>query len=902
MCRVLAELASLATVRFDARRSIDRTLAVIQRRLAASEVSLIYGLNDGFRHFGTSGERELNDFALWLVNRDLTSRDGPCTFQFRDGRVHTFRPAEAGLDCDYVAALVPIPNTSAQMVVAKGPWPQGVEKAKVEFLVAAGPALALLLERRLDLAYAQKQRYQLSALMNITRVMSASEDLEDVLSNIAATIATVAEMDYVTIDIVGADGRVELRCVNYGRGQAEEPQDAWKRMDLQPDAIWRDVTASRRPMLFSDAQNDPRLPAALREFLARNLIRSSAVLPLVTKDEVIGILSVSSLRPTAFADADMELLDGLAGQVATAAKGIQLYHELAASQAALREKSLQLEHALETEREHARRDALTGALNHAALTEELRKLLSAPDPSALAVAMVDIDGMKAVNDTYGHLSGDAVLIAVSDALASAGAIVGRYGGDEFLIVLPGADRERAGRYRDDVLARLAAKRVVDADTGAVLPLVISTGLAVYPDEADTVTDLIKLSDSAMYSAKWQRLQATGDIVSSRSDERTARMIGELVPLLTSPGDLKDKLALVARRLAADAGYDAVDCQIYPSLLEPPVAHATAAGETSSTLARAWAREQQRPTRQPKLRPILARTRRPIILDDLRSDRRLSSSERKLLREAGLRSAIVAPMFWQDDLIGTLAVARREKNTFEPRDAQFVAAVANQVTAIVRMSALVEGLQTASARLAEAQAETVMMLAAAAEAHDRTTGVHLRSIRALSEALARELGYSERDVTELGLAAILHDIGKISVPDAVLSSPRRFDTEDWDVVQMWEVMKQHSVWGADFLVGKPGFELAAAIARWHHERWDGGGYPDGLMGEQIPERVAIVTVADAFDAMISDRPYRAGRPVSAAVREITSCSGRQFSPKVVAALVRLQECGELPSASRDRQAA
>lgn len=101
-----------------------------------------------------------------------------------------------------------------------------------------------------------------------------------------------------------------------------------------------------------------------------------------------------------------------------------------------------------------------------------------------------------------------------------------------------------------------------------------------------------------------------------------------------------------------------------------------------------------------------------------------------------------------------------------------------------------------------------------------------------------------------------------------------------------------MWGYEFLRARSGFELAAQVARWHHERWDGGGYPDGLYGDAIPERVTIVTVADAFDAMTCDRPYRARRPVSVAVKEIAAHSGTQFSPRVVEALLRLASRGDL----------
>jgi HD-GYP domain-containing protein (c-di-GMP phosphodiesterase class II) len=115
------------------------------------------------------------------------------------------------------------------------------------------------------------------------------------------------------------------------------------------------------------------------------------------------------------------------------------------------------------------------------------------------------------------------------------------------------------------------------------------------------------------------------------------------------------------------------------------------------------------------------------------------------------------------------------------------------------------------------------------------------------------------------------------------------------------MRQHTLWGAAFLAGQQGFELAASVARHHHERWDGGGYPDGIAGEAIPEEAQITTVADSLDAMTNDRPYRAGRPVAQAVAEIVRCSGSQFSPRVVEALVRLYDRRELASLTGETDA-
>jgi HD-GYP domain-containing protein (c-di-GMP phosphodiesterase class II) len=480
-----------------------------------------------------------------------------------------------------------------------------------------------------------------------------------------------------------------------------------------------------------------------------------------------------------------------------------------------------------------------------------------------------------------------VLLAVAQGLSTNGAIVGRYGGDEFVAILPGADRAAAERYRDAVLAALADAGLRDPATGAGVPVAVSIGLAVYPTDAAKIEELLERADSEMYAAKRQRPVRRGSLrgAGTLGSDRAAKMVGEIVPLLTSPGDLNDKLGLVAHRLSVGAGYDAVNFRVFGPPIEEPTMQATFA-QAPRELVEVWKSEMGQVGDHP-LRAAVERTRRPIILDDVQRDQRVSDTQRELVRAAGLRSALIAPMICQNELIGHLSVASKRKAAFGPRDAQFVMTIATQVTAVVRMATLVEELQSASNRLAEARTETVMLLAASAEAHDHTTGLHLQNVRATTEALARELGHSDEDAKELGLAAVLHDIGKVRVPDFVLGSTGELSDEEW------ELMKHHSTWGEKFLKGRPGFELAATIARSHHEHWDGSGYPDGLSDDDIPETATIVAAADAFDAMISDRPYRAARSVAAALREIAACSGKQFSPKVAQAMARLRKRKLLP---------
>ena len=156
-------------------------------------------------------------------------------------------------------------------------------------------------------------------------------------------------------------------------------------------------------------------------------------------------------------------------------------------------------------REQARRDPLTGVLNHGAIVNAMRNLIADDGRIApWAVAVIDVNRLKVTNDTYGHPVGDAVLLAVAAALSRDGALVGRYGGDEFVAILPDANRKAAERYRGETRDALASAAVADPETGERVLFEASIGLALYPEDAVTLVDLIKVSDREMYAAKRQR--------------------------------------------------------------------------------------------------------------------------------------------------------------------------------------------------------------------------------------------------------------------------------------------------------------------------------------------------------------------------------------------------------------
>jgi putative nucleotidyltransferase with HDIG domain len=181
-------------------------------------------------------------------------------------------------------------------------------------------------------------------------------------------------------------------------------------------------------------------------------------------------------------------------------------------------------------------------------------------------------------------------------------------------------------------------------------------------------------------------------------------------------------------------------------------------------------------------------------------------------------------------------------------------------------------------------DTVAALALAIDAKDHYTQGHSQAVARLAAQIGRQLDLSDTEIEEIRLGGILHDVGKIGVPESVLNKPARLTAEEFDL------MKNHTVMG-ERIVGPlkvKAIERIREMVRNHHEMVDGTGYPDGLSGSNIPLGARIITVADCFDSMVSERAYKPGRSVEEAVEELRRCSGTQFDGHIVEAFVQSLE--------------
>ncbi|GAA6735485.1 PAS domain S-box protein [Thermus oshimai] len=251
-------------------------------------------------------------------------------------------------------------------------------------------------------------------------------------------------------------------------------------------------------------------------------------------------------------------------------------------------------------------------------------------------------------------------------------------------------------------------------------------------------------------------------------------------------------------------------------------------------------------------------------------------------EEGLVSERAYPLFAKGRLLGVLAAFTRRPWDLAPEEEEFLEALVGQGAVALDNALTFQELQRKSLELEAAYDLTLWGWAKAVELRDQETAGHTERVTSLTLRLARALGVPEEELEHLRRGAILHDVGKIAIPDAILLKPGSLTEEEW------AVMKRHPVYAHEWLSGIPFLRKALEIPYAHHERWDGSGYPRGLKGEAIPLSARIFAVVDVYDALTSDRPYRKAWPKEKALAYLEEEAGRLFDPEVVRAFLELMK--------------
>jgi len=465
-------------------------------------------------------------------------------------------------------------------------------------------------------------------------------------------------------------------------------------------------------------------------------------LPVFYAEQLHGVLYVESSEAMEFSDEEILLLGTLADLISGA-----LHNALTFQKA----------------QEQAITDGLTGVKTHRffmeALSAEWKRSTRAG--RAFALVLMDLDRFKFVNDFYGHLEGDLVLQRVGQILETncrRSDVVARYGGDEFVILMPETSMEQARQLASKLRGWVSADPLLREKN-----ISASFGIACYPLHGSSPQELIQVADASMYLSKHQGGNAvsTADHFDPNEAKKWKRDV------------LEAYLGVTLKRLFA-TGPEAFE-EIYQRLKQ--------------------------------FTESLAAT----------------------------------------ELVGSTP------SVSEQRD----------------------GPQA----LPQAVLDTVTSLAFAIDAKDHYTQGHSQKVSAYAALIAEAMNMNDAEVEEIRLGAVLHDIGKVGIPEQILNKSGPLNPEEW------ELMKSHVVFGAKILEPLTPLARIREMVLHHHEFFDGSGYPDALCGEQIPLGARIVAVADAYDTITSDRTYKKGRAASDALSELERCSNAQFDKKIVEVFVQ-----------------
>jgi len=365
----------------------------------------------------------------------------------------------------------------------------------------------------------------------------------------------------------------------------------------------------------------------------------------------------------------------------------------------------------------------------------------------------------------------------------------------------------------------------------------------------------------------ERVRNAGRI---QSQLRRLYAIHSVDAAITASFDLKVTLSVILRQMINQLGADAADILI----LNP------------NTHMLEFASGQGFQTRQTQPLPVMigqgyagkaALERRTIIIPDLENQPTNSLSAPDLLREK-FSNYYAVPVIAKGQVKGVLEIYHR--SLLQPDDdwLDFLSTMANQAAVAIDSANLFQDLQRTNAELSLAYDAAIESWAQVLELSNRENGAHAYRVVELTIKLARTMGIAEQELIHFRRGALLHDVGKLGIPENILNKPGPLDEAEW------KIMQGHPQLAYDLLCSVNYLAPALDIPHYHHERWDGSGYPEGLREEQIPFPARLFAVVDVYDALTSTRPYRSAWSRQVALNHIQQSSGKLFDPTVVKALL------------------
>lgn len=691
----------------------------------------------------------------------------------------------------------------------------------------------------------QKRRERAEGLYELGAEIISLDTLEDTVRAVCIRVAKTTRAHSVIVTLIDPAGQVALRLGvdSLGTAQAEPPP--------RPHGLTMQVFLDGQPLIVPEP--DPE-HALIPEPLLATGVRAMVGLPLRAAGRVVGTIFFRYTEPQTFLDEEIRSLTTMANTAAMALERARLMEET--------ERRLE-----ETGALFELSSVLRGSMS---LNEMLPLLLH----QAVQMARADAASISLVEgDEIVCRAAEGLAIEVIDRRMPLGE--GLIGG----VAADGETRQTPFLPRDPML-------ILPVGTGAVVRGVGST-LCLPLRTADGVVGVLLLlsySRSQFSEGEVRLLTAAADVAGGsihRANlfEQLEHRVHELSALYEFGRAVSTSLRLeeVVRLVVETV---------------PPAVHAMA------VWVFLWNEEQERLVAQPmaaddRSPSVEIRYRageglvgwvflegRPAIVTDVNTDPRWKNEPEHEKNILGFRvkDVMAVPMIHGKKVLGVLlAINRQQGRAFSDTDQSLFSALAGQAAIAIENAQLFEDVRDISVA-------TISSLATAIDARDPYTRGHSEEVTRTVVKLAREMGWQGADLEMLEFAALLHDVGKIAVPDDILRKPEELIADEWNIIYLHPYHSAHIL--------RP-VEPLRKIIPWiyhHHERWDGEGYPDRLKGEDIPEGARIIAVVDAFNAITTNRPYHQALSEQAALDEIAENAGKQFDPAVVKAFLKIMKAG------------
>ena len=708
-----------------------------------------------------------------------------------------------------------------------------------QLLSTVADQLAVALQKSRLYKAEKERRIEAETQREASALLTTSLDLDEVLKSILTGLNKVIISDNSSIHLFDMD------CVRVvassGFSDTEDPIGFSYEIENQ---LVQDIVNSKTPLVIEDAAIDPRF-----EYFGFINPRGWMGIPLIEKDTVFGILTVDSVLPNAYKPEDAEIIKLFANNAAAAIVKARLFED---------EKKRRL--GAEIQQEIS--STLTRTLDMKVMLENILISMQRGLDFDSAGILLQENGYLKIVATHGILKSDKVnnrLVSKDHAfyqeiLKTKSVLILENVENDDRFEDFGIDEEIQGWMGVPLIDQGTIYGYVSFDSKIPGKFTHEMGRSaqVLVNQTSAAITKVRLFEETQLSLK--RLEALHDI-----DH-----------IITSSVDLSFAIKQIMQIIVSQLEIDTASVVLYDSnnLTFKPV----------DTVGLSHNSNSQRYFGNGYVTKV-ALERKILRVEDKDELIRHFSNDSDFIRE-GYSAYIGIPLIAKGDIKGVLELFQRSPLEDSNEWNGFLQAMATQLAIAIDNSQMFDNLQKSNIELSHAYDATIKGWAQALELKDMETEGHSRRVVDLTLELAQVLGISAEKIVHVRRGALLHDIGKMGVPDAILHKPGKLTEEEW------EIMREHPTYAMEWLSSIDYLEPALDVPYCHHEKWDGSGYPQGLRGEEIPLSARIFALVDVWDALRSDRPYRKAWSKEKTIAHIQEQSGKHFDPMVVEKFLKL----------------